>query len=176
VVVGQQTEKKYFEDFKGPECPSPSITVNSAPKNPSRQVEIAKGLSPRDFDEIWVVFDVDHFELSDIENAISTALDAGFRVAVSNPCFEYWLILHYEPYSRFFDSPKKTAAYLRDNHVPGYSKNNPCVEKFRDKHKIAIDNAKQRVKVAADHHSNPYTGVWELVEIIIEEQSKTRRK
>lgn len=45
-----------------------------------------------DFDEIWCVFDID--EHPNMASALQEARDAGVNVAVSNPCFELWLVLH----------------------------------------------------------------------------------
>ena len=46
----------------------------------------------RDFDELWCVFDVDQHE--GLAEAISDARNNSINVAVSNPCFELWLVLH----------------------------------------------------------------------------------
>lgn len=52
-------------------------------------------------DEFWILIDTDHrFEgrhLTGSNEAIRQAQQAGIRVAVSNPCFELWLLLHHEP-------------------------------------------------------------------------------
>lgn len=45
-----------------------------------------------DFDEIWCVFDIDQHP--NVASALQEARDAGINVAVSNPCFELWLVLH----------------------------------------------------------------------------------
>ena len=53
------------------------------------------------YDEFWIPIDTDHrFEgrhLSGSNGAIRQAQQARIRVAVSNPCFELWLLLHHEP-------------------------------------------------------------------------------
>ena len=50
-------------------------------------------------DEFWVLLDTDHHfqdkNLKTTLEAITKASQAGFEVAVSNPCFELWLLLHY---------------------------------------------------------------------------------
>lgn len=44
------------------------------------------------YDEVWCVFDTDdHPHLND---AVQMARDNGVELAVSNPCFELWLLLH----------------------------------------------------------------------------------
>src|SRR5690606_41139889 len=49
------------------------------------------------FDEVWCVFDVD--EHPRVNDACQMARDNNIQVAVSNPCFELWLLFH------FRDSP-----------------------------------------------------------------------
>ncbi len=49
-------------------------------------------------DEFWAVFDRD--EHPNIPEAISRCNNANVRVAFSNPCFELWLILHFQDYDR----------------------------------------------------------------------------
>ena len=44
------------------------------------------------FDEIWCVFDVDRHP--QVPQAIFEATQSAINVAVSNPCFELWLVLH----------------------------------------------------------------------------------
>jgi hypothetical protein len=51
-------------------------------------------------DEFWVFLDTDHYfgpgHRAGTLQAMQTARQAGFEVAVSNPCFELWLLLHHE--------------------------------------------------------------------------------
>ena len=49
-------------------------------------------------DQFWVVLDTDHWSQGQhvvaFSQAIKEAREAGFHVAVTNPCFELWLLLH----------------------------------------------------------------------------------
>jgi hypothetical protein len=48
-------------------------------------------------DECWCVFDVEWPQNHpNLKEAVSLAKDHGIRLAISNPCFELWLILHRE--------------------------------------------------------------------------------
>ena len=49
-------------------------------------------------DEVWAVFDRD--EHPNFNEAVSKCLDNNVRVALSNPCFELWLILHVRDYDQ----------------------------------------------------------------------------
>ncbi len=49
-------------------------------------------------DEFWAVFDRD--DHPNVPEAISRCENAGIGVAFSNPCFELWLILHFQDFDR----------------------------------------------------------------------------
>ncbi|MBE1710610.1 RloB domain-containing protein [Mesorhizobium japonicum] len=49
-------------------------------------------------DETWAVFDRD--EHPRFQEAVDLCLQVGIGVARSNPCFEVWLILHFEKFER----------------------------------------------------------------------------
>ena len=65
--------------------------------------------------DYWCVFDVEapkqHHGLND---AFQMARDNGIGVAISNPCFELWLILHYAEHSRWISNQK--ARSIRHEH------------------------------------------------------------
>lgn len=51
-------------------------------------------------DEFWVLLDTDHHfranNIAQTDEALREARQSGFKVAVSNPCFELWLLLHHK--------------------------------------------------------------------------------
>lgn len=58
-----------------------------------------------EIDECWCVFDVEWPKNHpNLKQAVSLARDHGIGLAISNPCFELWLILHFEAYTRFSDN------------------------------------------------------------------------
>ena len=58
-----------------------------------------------EIDEVWCIFDVEqpkrHSRLND---AVALARERGIQVAVSNPCFELWLMLHFQEQSAWLDT------------------------------------------------------------------------
>jgi RloB-like protein len=53
-------------------------------------------------DECWCLFDVEWPKNHpNLDAAVRMAKAAGVRLAISNPCFEVWLILHYRLHTRF---------------------------------------------------------------------------
>ena len=60
---------------------------------------MARGVENEDdeIDEVWCVFDVEWPKNHPKLNAsLQLAHSHGVQTAVSNPCFEYWLVLHFE--------------------------------------------------------------------------------
>jgi hypothetical protein len=52
----------------------------------------------RSFDRVWLVMDVDTWGTRKLSDVAQQARSRGFSLAVSNPCFEVWLLLHHEAY------------------------------------------------------------------------------
>ena len=58
-----------------------------------RAAEIVRA-DPDGYDDVWVVVDVD--DHTTLDDCMRDAPSSGVRVVVSNPCFEIWLLWHYE--------------------------------------------------------------------------------
>lgn len=53
-------------------------------------------------DECWCLFDVEWPQHHpNLKEAVSLARTNGIKLAISNPCFEVWLILHHQEFGRF---------------------------------------------------------------------------
>jgi hypothetical protein len=98
--------------------------------------------SIKDGDEIWLVVDKDCWtdvQLDDLQQWV-LAKDKVFRgLALSNPKFEYWLLLHFEEN----DGTGNYSGRLRQ-YLPGYNK---CLDMHAfdmDKINAAIGRARQR--------------------------------
>ena len=133
-----------------------------------RQLEAKR--SGNRFDYVYCVFDKDtHPSYSQAVDQITRTRN--MQAITSVPCFEYWLLLHFEsttsPYTAM---PGKSAcdqvlADLRI-HMPGYSKanKNMLTNELIGKLDIAISNAQHTLQAAEDTGTdNPTTYVHELV-------------
>jgi hypothetical protein len=127
---GQKTEPAYLRGLRrhlrnnlieidvvpGPGVPA---TVVARAVEKQRDSARARKRHPDEvYDEVWAVFDRD--EHPGYAGAIETARVSGVHAANSNPCFELWLLLHFQD---------QTAALERDDacarlklHVPTYEK------------------------------------------------------
>ncbi|WP_233225499.1 RloB family protein [Amycolatopsis sp. CA-126428] len=162
VVCGARaTEPAYLEGLKrARRNPAVKVKVKVKAADPEAVVRYAAQLSDRTsgaHDEVWCVVDVDEF---DLERAVVLARSLRVNLAVSNPCFEYWLLLHFEacaaPVKCYRDVERRLLRY-----VPGYSKS-----ALRFAHdEPGVDAAVQRSRHPdAGHARNPSTQVGLLVE------------
>jgi hypothetical protein len=175
VCEGQKTEPLYFQYLRR-RVRSVLVEIDDRSGVPKTLVERAvarvkeanaAAKSMRDvfqkFDEVWCVFDVDaHPRLPDAKQQASAH---GIQLAISNPCFELWALIHYQDHTRY-ESGSEVVRLLKV-HVPMYGKVLPCDElelRYRD----AVLRARvldQRVRSGLSD-GNPSTGVHILTERI----------
>jgi len=178
VSEGRNTEPQYIDGFRqfyanrlvrvhrvdGAGVP---ITVV---EEAMRAREEASDLAKRDsddnllYDEAWCLFDVD--EHPGVEEAIAMAAANNISVAVSNPCFELWLLLHFKEHSAHIE--RKASKKLLLTHVSDYDKN-VNFHDYRDGYDLAVTRATGLDKRAESIHEpgkNPTTGVYHLTERI----------
>jgi len=167
VVVGaEKTETAYLEGF-GKHFRTATVILKEKPCSPDQLVDHARKLSlMADYDEVWCVTDVDHYERQGekITAALAAAKRAGINVAVSNPCFEFWLLLHHAHCAAHCaDCTAVERRLLKP--LPKYDKNNLRIDDFLPGVHDAIARAR---KLPAG--GNPSTNVWELVSALLEKR------
>ena len=172
------TEPEYLRGLQRA-CRNPRVTIEVAKEHgvPMTLVRIAKeykedaeakarreGDDNLAYDCVWCVFDVDDHPA--VGEADVMARDNGIHLAISNPCIELWLLLH------FSDNPgmqhrdtirqrlKDARAGLREarrlrTYSAGYA------EAVARATKMDRD-----AREAQEPHRNPTTGVYELTELI----------
>ena len=114
------------------------------------------------FDRVWCVTDVDDFDMS---SATRLAAAERIELAVSNPCFELWLLLHHEDCRAHLSGYSAVLAKLR-KHVPDYDKSRLAFSDFSHGVVDAVSRAIRLDPTAAQYAKNPSTSVWRLVEMI----------
>lgn len=150
---GAKTESRYLNLFKPLRHASfkmevlPSRTHNSSPKHVLRRLKkfhrdnmLQKG------DELWVVIDRDSWDKNALEEVVAGCKDAGFRLAVSNPCFELWLYIHFKTIKSFQSSKhckRALNALFEKEGLGSYDESAYDPEIFRPKIAEAIQKAKK---------------------------------
>jgi hypothetical protein len=168
VCGGEKTEPVYFQGLKRlRRLPSVQIDVTNHRGDPDRVVAhaVAKRATG-DFDQVWCVLDVDEFRFN---RAVPAADRDDIRLAISNPCFEVWLLLHHADATRAFTNAKAVVRELR-KHVKGYDKTRL---RFEQDFAPGVDVAVRRGQAITDGGNalgrNPSTSVWRLVQKIVSE-------
>lgn len=99
---GERTEKQYFEDIFGSRSPRVQVKVletqagTSAPKHVlSRLKNYVREIPLFEDDELWLVIDKDRWPNEQLHKVAQECWRCSFGLAVSCPCFEVWLFLHF---------------------------------------------------------------------------------
>ena len=168
VCGGLQTEKRYLDGLRRAERnPAVTVTVRTNPRSPSEVVNYADRLRRQDsgeYDEIWCVFDVDEFR--NVAEALRLADRKRINVAISNPCFELWLLLHCVDHTAYVSSYAAVVQLLRQ-HIPRYDKSRLDFADFEAGVVLACGRAKRLDPTGEKHELNPSTSVWRVVEKIL---------
>ncbi|NQW47173.1 MAG: RloB domain-containing protein [Planctomycetes bacterium] len=96
-------------------CSAPTAVIARLDEY-AKEYEIGLG------DELWVCIDCDRWPPSVLNKVIAECHQKSYRIAISIPCFELWIYLH------FGDAPATTGITCADMtnrltaHMPGYNK------------------------------------------------------
>jgi hypothetical protein len=185
---GTVTEPQYFDDFRRHEHnPLVDVVIDEGGVSPKTLVERAaqkKKTAEKEaerfrdehlkYDEVWCVYDVDaHPKLAD---AFQQARDNEIKLAVSNPCFELWLLLHFSDQTAHIERDK--VRFMLRKHLPGYKKR-VDFEKLKSRYTDAVKRAnllKKRCQENGDEGANPSTGVHKLTERIVALSIEARKR
>ncbi len=187
---GEKTEYGYFEDIRKSLRLEPNKIIVLEPEASDPLGIVKQALDEWTYrqqaqewdkdDMAWAVFDGDEHISSNManwHNALQLAWENGIHLAISNPSFEYWYLLHYQVQNGYLT--RQQAMKSLKKHIPKYEK--PKVlyrEKLQPRTKVAIDRARQVAHLAEgnalDAYSNPCTYVCELVEIILSLEREIR--
>ena len=106
VTNGRVTEKTYLEELKRRACLDNTHIkvkmINGEPETLVRELQNPRG-DTSGYSEVWIVVDEDGTDRSDFLAACQEASSSqqSWYGIVSRPCFEVWLIAHYEQVHRY---------------------------------------------------------------------------
>lgn len=123
-------------------------------------------------DTAWAVFDGDEHRSANLDRwnrALSVAERERIHLAISNPCFELWYLLHFT--SQTGEIHRDEARALLKQHLAEYEKSDLLYSRLRDLTSTAIERARQLEVCASrlgdDIHCNPTTSVHCLVDLLL---------
>ncbi|WP_439239066.1 RloB family protein [Lonepinella sp. BR2919] len=184
ICEGKKTEPLYFEGLKQEyQLHTANIKITSAlGSDPISLINTAKKLYTESknegniFDKVYCVFDKDkHPNYDNAVNIIEKLKPNNTFFAITSvPCFEYWLLLHFEMNTKSYSATgkKSIADKVIDDlkkYIPDYEKNNKNIFALTKKDLlIAISNAEKANKMAEETNTdNPSTKVVDLVKYLI---------
>ena len=140
-------------------------------------------ISVSDGDAVWVVADADvNYNNPDPVSAKDRLLskvrkmaDAkGIHIAISNPCFEFWYLLHFQYTTKFLkDYPAAKSALTA--YLPDYEKTDDVYAQLSEHTTDAIRNARRLEQYHIQNGDNkpfgitvnPFTDIYQLVESLL---------
>jgi len=188
---GKKTEYGYFEEIrKSLRLPTLRITVVHPDATDPRSI-VQAAIDYRQArrnekawmagDQAWAVFDGDEHRLDNPANwndALQLAQGKEIHLAISNPCFEFWYLLHYREHAAHL--ARQEARHLLRSHIADYEKADKLwPAPLQPLTAEAIRRAKQLARRAEtdglQRHTNPCTTVSELVENLLALAEEMRR-
>jgi hypothetical protein len=102
----------------------------------------------------------------------------GYRFAFSNPCFEYWYLLHYTDHTGYLEDCDAVIRQLRKKgRLLGYTKSDDLYLTLLPLQQEAIRRAEKRMQTVLKEYNtilrretNPVTNIHELVEFLNEKR------
>src|SRR5262249_262545 len=178
---GDVTEPEYVDQLKRRQnrfavkvsnqrgSPDKIVSLAIEFKMKSDRYSAADGLPTDEQPVVWCMFDRDRHPNTDA--LIARAGAAGVRVCFSNPCFEFWVLLHHEDCAAPMSGSCPEACRRLKKHYQETVKNFQ-LDALSGRYDTARKRA-QRISIqhAADGRSmpsthDPSTNVWEFVDFI----------
>lgn len=173
ICEGEKTEIKYFKSLKE-FLNLISVTIDIVPSSHPDPKQIIKYAIQKirqfhEYDEIYCVFDKDLHTQKYINKVLETANKNNFKAIVSDPCFEFWILLHFTKIMPTLSTSQSPCKALQKHkkfkeNLPHYSKDYDFKDIIASRLPTAIKNAKAINKVNLPTRQTPYTEVVRLVE------------
>ncbi|MBW8026102.1 RloB domain-containing protein [Clavibacter michiganensis subsp. michiganensis] len=192
VIGGLVTEKDYLTRINR-EAMSGGVTleIGKSGRDPVSLVREAAARAAADrrearlsddrnntYDAVWVVFDVDDFG-EQVTEAATLAHRSGVQCAISNPCFEIWLLWHVSDKASHTSTRSAQDAAARAGVVAG--KGNKYVQlpvitgKYAAARKRAVDAENMHARAERKYpDTNPSSNTYQLIDSIVASCRKAR--
>lgn len=185
VTEGQKTEPHYFIELRNRlRLSSTDVEVTHADGTDAlsivnyaiqlrdkRSRAARKNIALPKYDEAWAVFDTERADTNPhLHDALQLAEARSIRVALSNPAFEYWILLHYEYTTAAFADCYEVIGRIQDNgFIAHYQKGATPVGEILERVRDGVRHARRCRQQHEGHQQqaqqfwNPCTQVDELV-------------
>jgi hypothetical protein len=160
LIVGGQAESAYLAGLYTLAA-NPAVVVRPAPEPVTAdevlaQAEEYRRRHPDDVDQVWCVLDAEGIDLAALR---ARAVETDVEVAVSNPCFELWLLLHFVERAPGPMSRDGAVRALRQ-YLPDHDRMRLDFADFQKGLGMAADLARS---LETGEMTNPSSGMWRVV-------------
>jgi hypothetical protein len=123
----------------------------------------ASGAEP--FEQVWCVIDGDYG--AKVKPARKLAIESGIQLAISTPCFEYWVLLHFQEYGTS-ENQCNDVIHVLKTHIPDYEKGS-CEfdDVVKEVHTAAERSRKTRWQGVPAEEQNPCSDMHLLIDAIL---------
>jgi RloB-like protein len=179
-VEGSETEPGYFSHWyrlyrdrvivkiaPHRNVTTPYELVDMAIRQRAADIRDAKRGKGDTFDEYWCVFDVDNHP--HLEDALTLADREDINVALSNPCIELWLIIHFKSQTAYIErgtAEAEAKKILKCGKVLSIEALKRLIRDYEKAKSNALALDKKHEGDESSAHSNPSSGVWRLIDVI----------
>ena len=171
IICEGVTEYDYLHEFRKKYNLTAMKIYQSDNPQPIKIIEYAKNKNAINvqYEKVFCVFDVDDNSQLQLNQAQKDGKVNNMHLIISNPCFEYWLLLHFE-YTTGFLTVKNAKDKLK-KHIDDYNKTSVVNYNLLNKDKLlnAVENAQKIhknitiLKQFIINQSNPSTNMYELI-------------
>lgn len=144
---GRKTEKQYFDHFRSRRVQVKVLPTDknnhSSPQHVLERLEsFEKSYDIAADDELWLMIDRDRWPEVNLKQVAKSALEKKYKLAVSNPCFEVWLLCHFQPLPPAAKNCDTIKTVLKTVLGGSYNKSRLDVSIFKDKVSVACHMAR----------------------------------
>lgn len=171
ITEGEKTERQYFKkiNFNNFIIRYPPFTHSSPQYLLNKVKEYTENYNLSRADTVWIVIDRDEWNKEAIDKLQSASDKEGCQLVLSNPKFEYWLVLHFESIGCALSS-KECDKRLK-KYIVNYNKSIEHLNITVDMVRQAINCAKQRASSRSCRSGWPkeegQTDVYKLAEFLL---------
>lgn len=146
---GRQTEHDYFAMFRSTRIQVKVLSADDQNRSaPEYVLERLRAFRERyqlgAGDSLWLMLDVDRWGSGKLAAVAREAKSVGFGLAISNPCFEVWLLYHLTADIRDTNRCRDIEQELRRATGHGYNKSKLKPERFEPHLRAALERAEAK--------------------------------
>lgn len=173
VCEGKKTEVNYLRQLKD-YLKLNNVQIDIFPSKNSDPSEVVNFANKKNdlfnYNEVYCVFDKDtHANLTKAQEecekykkkCIKEDKNFKFEAIISNPCFEFWILLHFTYTTKPFGTNSPCGELINNDlrtYIKDYSKNYNFTPIIKDNLDTAIENAQKTNKEAkSNNYTSPYT-------------------